>query len=117
MQITRNRSYGMADRIPDGWVPAAKWDERKDKRSGGPVGPYRVVLLAAKRGDIGRFYPTKRRLYVNEKEAERFLASHYATDKQSLPVQTASHDATERTCELLEQILHLMKEMRDADHA
>jgi hypothetical protein len=86
--------------LPDGWVPIASYDERADKRSGGPVGAYRMLLVAAKRGDIAvmqqRGSPRK---YVVKEEADEYVRKwqqgHVAQAKPeaSAPTVCQSQDA------------------------
>ena len=59
--------------IPDGWVPIARYDTRENKKSGGPVGQYRLLLHATKLGEIASMRMGKRRKYVRQVEADEYV--------------------------------------------
>ena len=89
--------------IPEGWVLMSAWDERPDKRVGGPRGDYKRLLDAEKANKIKiQRVPGVRGMLVFKAEADEYLA------KLQQPCAKAAEtpDAAETmlTLEVLEKI-------------
>lgn len=68
----------MTDDIPDGWVPLASFDERKDKKRSGESGEYAAVRKAIHAGLIDSMSVGRpKRLYVRKVQAENYLNAHF----------------------------------------
>lgn len=105
--------------IPDGWIPISQYDTREDKKGGGPVGQYRLLLHATKLGEIASMRLGKRRKYVRQAEADEYVRKwRDGQHKQvvSGPAEQvttfSSSPAFGRIADALEKIVALLESQR-----
>ena len=118
-QIMREEKE-MADEIPEGWVPLASFDERKEKKRGGESGEYAALRKAIHAGLIDSMSVGRpKRLFVRKTQAENYLNAHYRT-----ACVTNSREIEERVNALAAAVKDLQSAVdalrgvsRDADHA
>lgn len=89
--------------IPEGWVLMSAWDERPDKRVGGPRGDYKRLLDAEKANKISvQKSPGVRGMLVFKAEADEYLAKLQKPCAKA--AETPDTAETMLTLEVLEKI-------------